>query len=263
MNERSERSDQIGGGRGRRRTGHEEVWDLLPWYVNGTLDEGETLTVEEHLEACGICREEVRYWRGFARALQDEGDLAVSADAGLARLRGRLAGAGASPPHRPPRGAAGGRAWRDGIRRTPTPVRWALAAQLAAVLLMGGLLASSWSGAWTRPRGPAPSETAGPTPAGATAPAAGTFRTLSDAPAAPAAWEATLLRVVFADQTREREIRGALIAVGGRIVDGPSPTGVYTVAVEASGDPEAVLRSLRSFSQVLFAERSAASAATP
>ena len=255
MNERSERSDQSGGGRGRRRTGHEEVWDLLPWYVNGTLDEGETLTVEEHLEACGICREEVRYWRGFARALQDEGDLAVSADADLARLRGRLAGAGASTPHRSPGRATGGRAWRDGLRRTPSAVRWALAAQLAAVLLLGGLLASSWTG-------PA-SETTAPAPSGATAPADGPFRTLSDAPAGPAAGEATLLRVVFADQAREREIRGALIAVGGRIVDGPSPTGVYTVAVDASGDPDAVLRSLGSFSQVLFAERAAASAAAP
>lgn len=247
----TEPSERIDGGRGRRRTGHEEVWDLLPWYVNGTLDEGETLTVEEHLEACGICREEVRYWRGFAQALQDEGDLAVSADADLARLRGRLAGAGASAGRQPPGRTTGGRAWRDAVRRTPSPVRWALAAQLAAVLLLGGLLASSWTG----PGAAAPSET--------TAPAAGPFRTLSDAPAAPAAGDATLLRVVFADQAREREIRGALIAVGGRIVDGPSPTGVYTVAVDASGDPEAALGSLRSFSQVLFAERATAAGEMP
>lgn len=244
----NERSDQSGGGRGRRRTGHEEVWDLLPWYVNGTLDERETLTVEEHVGACGICREEVRYWRGFARTLRDEGDLAVSADADLARLRGRLEGASRARRRRP----AGGRAWLDGLRRTPSPVRWALAAQLAAVLLLGGLLAASWSG----PEAPSTSATTAPS-------AAGAFRTLSDAPPAPAAGGTALLRVVFADQAREREIRGALIAVGGRIVDGPSPTGVYTVAVDESGDPATALASLRSFSQVLFAEQAAASAGAP
>jgi hypothetical protein len=251
----SEQSDRIDGSRTRRRTGHEEVWDLLPWFVNGTLDDGEVPAVEEHLEACGICREEVRYWRGFARVLQDEGDLAVSADAGLARLRRRLEGADARSRERHLRRPAGGRPWLDGLRRTPAPVRWALAAQLAAVLLLGGLLASSW----TVPEA---------TPAAGGAPAAavggqGPFRTLSDAPAPPAVGEGTLLRVVFAPQAREREIRGALIAVGGRIVDGPSPTGVYTVALDDAGDPEAVLGSLRAASQVLFAERAAAPAGAP
>lgn len=254
MNERSERID---GARALRRTGHEEVWDLLPWYVNDTLDEEEARTVAAHLEGCGICREEVRYWGGFARALQEEGDLAVSADAGLARLRRHLAGAGPEremdrAPRRPPAGARERlRRGSAGLRDAPAPLRWALAAQLAAILILGGLLASAWTG---------------PAPSGADAPPAdapGAFRTLSGASTPAAVSETRRLRVVFADQAREREIRGALIAVGGRIVDGPSPTGVYTVAVDERGDGEATLETLRSFSQVRFAERAATSAEVP
>jgi hypothetical protein len=246
MNDGTERID---GGRARRRTGHEEAWDLLPWFVNRTLDEGELQSVEEHLEGCGICREEVRFLRGFAEALQDEGDLAVGADAGLERVRGRLGAAGAGG-----RGAASGRRWLSGLRRAPAPLRWALAAQLVVILGLAGLVAGPLlEGPGGAPADPAASlRSAEPAPAGP-------FRTLTEAPEATAAGDAALLRVVFAERTREREIRGALISVGGRIVDGPSPTGVYTVAVDGAAEGAAAMATLRSLPQVLFAERAATS----
>jgi len=255
MNETTER---IGEGPARRRTGHEEVWDLLPWYVNGTLEAGELRAVEEHVQGCGICREEVRYWRGFAGTLQQEGELAVSADAGLERLRSRLGAAGAAP--RGVRGRGGGRRWVSGLRRAPAPLRWALAAQLVVILGLAGLVAGPLldRDETTRAAG-APVE-----PVESTEPApAGPFRTLSDDPGPAAAGDAVLLRVLFTDRTREREIRGALISVGGRIVDGPSPTGVYTVAVDGAAEETAALETLRSLPQVLLAERAATSLESP
>lgn len=223
------------GENGARRTGHEKVWDLLPWYVNGTLVDGERGTVEEHLAACAICREEVRYWHGFSELVREDGELTVSSREGLARLRRQRAPAGGRV-----------RARRRGrlapLRDTPAPVRWLVAAQLGAILLLAGLLAVSLT----------PPEAAGPGADGSAPPAA--FRTLSDpAPGVPA--DSAHLRVVFSDQAREREMRGALITVGGRIVAGPSPTGVYTVAVEPGDDGEQALATLRSFPQVLLAER--------
>lgn len=235
---------------GSRRTGHETVWDLLPWYVNDTLEGDEQRTVEDHLSACAICREEVRYWHGFTELVHEDGELAVSSGEGLARLRRRMTAAGRTTPVTPDRPAGRRRRGIATLRETPTPVRWALAAQLAAILLLAGLLAA------TIPPPEAPGQdAAGPDPAA-------TFRTLSDpTPIAPA--EVIRLRVVFSDQAREREMRGALITVGGRIVEGPSPTGVYTVAVEPSDEPEEVLETLRSFPQVLLAERAVVGGSPP
>lgn len=37
---------------------HEQAWDLLPWYVNGTLTPDERQLVEKHLHTCIICQTE-------------------------------------------------------------------------------------------------------------------------------------------------------------------------------------------------------------
>jgi hypothetical protein len=94
------------------------------------------------------------------------------------------------------------------------------------------------------------------------------FRTLSDtAPEAPADEAsaaapagATRLRVLFAEETSTRAVRAILQRVGGRIVDGPSPLGVYTVEVPAgpAADPlEVVLDHLRAQPEVRFAGEAA------
>lgn len=38
---------------------HESVMQLLPWYVNGTLEAAERRSVEHHLEHCAECRDNV------------------------------------------------------------------------------------------------------------------------------------------------------------------------------------------------------------
>lgn len=37
---------------------HKDAFELLPWYVNGTLQEGDDAAVAEHLKACKQCRQE-------------------------------------------------------------------------------------------------------------------------------------------------------------------------------------------------------------
>jgi anti-sigma factor RsiW len=39
---------------------HQEVLELLPWFVNGTLNERDQSKVNEHLEGCGECDHEVQ-----------------------------------------------------------------------------------------------------------------------------------------------------------------------------------------------------------
>ncbi|MBD3648140.1 MAG: zf-HC2 domain-containing protein, partial [Pseudomonadales bacterium] len=38
---------------------HEEVKELLPWFVNGSLNEDEQSIVNEHLESCDECQRDI------------------------------------------------------------------------------------------------------------------------------------------------------------------------------------------------------------
>lgn len=225
-----------GGG----RMGHQDAWELIPWYVNDTLEEPERSAVEEHLAACAICRQEVASSRRLERHLRAAGEVPLAPERGFARLMARIDGSDDGLAE--PAGSAWpGRLWRP-FAAAPRPVRLALAGQLAALLALAVL--ALW------PASPA---------AGPPAAAAG-FRTLSDAPlASPAA--APRLRLVFAGETRASELSDLLAASGARIVDGPTPAGVYTVELAEPDDVAAVLERLRLSPTVVFAEPAATAGA--
>jgi anti-sigma factor RsiW len=203
---------------------HQRVWELLPWYANGTLGETERRTVEEHAAQCERCREEVQACRQLGEAVQRTAmEAPTPHPARLSRLMSRLDEADGSSP----------RARLAGLlTATPRPVRWVLAGQLAALLLLAAGLA------WTPPP-PPPADPA-------------EYRTLSDA-VAPAA--GAQVRVVFAEGATERQIRDVLLPIGGQLAGGPSQLGVYTVELPAGRDPlPVVLQHLRSRPEVSFAE---------
>jgi hypothetical protein len=212
---------------------HRRVWELLPWYVNGTLPEGERRTVEGHAARCAPCRQELASCRALGEALrQAEAPAPAPHPARLARLMARLDEA----ETRSLRGRL-----RGLLAATPRPVRWAVAAQLAALLL----LAAAW--VWQARAAEPPA----------------LYRTLSD-PTPPAASPVAdiagtagtiRLRVVFAEDATERQIREVLLGVGGQLAGGPSPLGAYTVELPAGRDPlPLVLAHLRSRPEVRFAE---------
>jgi hypothetical protein len=208
---------------------HRRVWDLLPWYANGTLGDGERRVVEMHLAACSPCRTELDLCRRLGVALERTPETAPAPHpAQLARVLARI-DADEKESGRPPLGRL-----RDLLAATPAAARWALAVQLGLVLLLGGILLQS-------SRSPAP--------------AAPAFRTLSD-PASPTASRGMAqIRIVFAPGTTEQEIRDLLLGIRGQIAGGPSPLGVYTVEVPAAPDPLAgVLTHLRKHPQVSLAE---------
>jgi Putative zinc-finger len=49
---------------------HDHLWELLPWYVNGTLDEAERAAVAHHIAVCSECKDEVARCRITVSALQ-------------------------------------------------------------------------------------------------------------------------------------------------------------------------------------------------
>lgn len=70
---------------------HRQIWDLIPWLVNGTLDDEQREIAHRHLDRCIDCRDE------FDFQLRIQGGMAVDAhapvgdcSASLARLMARI-----------------------------------------------------------------------------------------------------------------------------------------------------------------------------
>lgn len=72
--------------------------ELLPWYVNGTLEEDELREVEEHLRSCVACRREVEEWGELRRGVQQAAP--QPPPGGLERLMDELATGGRELGHR-------------------------------------------------------------------------------------------------------------------------------------------------------------------
>jgi anti-sigma factor RsiW len=103
---------------------HATTQRLLPWYVNGTLDESERLAVAAHLAECAECRAELDIERELET---DVASLALDVDQGWANMRERMAASTVEPP-------------RVLWFRRRVPLGWAAAAQAIAALLLLTLL---------------------------------------------------------------------------------------------------------------------------
>jgi len=192
---------------------HHHVAELVPWHVNGTLEGRDRDAVTAHLSGCPACREEVARCRTLAAAVQSAVDPAWAPAADrLERVLASIELLEATAVRRagwPARWRAGMEWLGDLFQRTPGPVRWGLAAQAALLVLVVGL--AVLPGALS-PRAP--------------------YRTLAgdgDRRVGQA-----LIRVVFVQDITEHEMRTLLGRVQGKIVDGPSDVGRYTLEVGAS-----------------------------
>ena len=215
---------------------HRHVAELVPWYVNGTLEGRDRDAVTAHLPGCPACREEVARCQTLAAAVQSTVDAArTPGPGGLERVLASIELLEATGARR-----IGWRErWRAGVewlgdlfQRTPSPVRWGLAAQAALLVLVVGLIV----GPGVRsPRAP--------------------YRTLADDGEQRVGQEA-LIHVVFTEDITERELRTLLRRVEGRIVDGPSAVGLYTIDVRANTPDRAVpiIEILRGDPKVRLAE---------
>lgn len=225
----------------RRRLRHQECWELLPWYVNGTLESEERAAVEEHVERCPLCRSELAASEEMAVAVRRAAELPPPASSRIDHLLARLETGAPAPAAAPPSPAAPARAVVPAPPRASAAVRWTIALQAAAILALavglGALLA----------RQPAPP--LAPAEAASAAPA---FRTLASPPAA--ADPAQRVRVVFDPAASEDELRRLLLAAGARFAGGPSPAGVYTLELGGEVAAAEALATLRAHPRVELAE---------
>src|SRR5262249_19018814 len=115
---------------------HRNVWELLPWYVNGTLGGQDLAAVSAHLPDCPTCQEEVSRCQVLAAVVRAE-----AADAPAPCIDRVLASIDAIEATRVSRGSWRERlslsfgGLRDLLRGTPGPMRWTVAVQAALVVL--------------------------------------------------------------------------------------------------------------------------------
>lgn len=223
---------------------HEEAWELLPWYVNGTLEDPERKAVADHISMCATCEGELARCRAIASVVRSSKMTAwTPSPERVARMMARI------DRQRPLTDAEH---WRLRIRdwieksrlafqQTPLSLRLALAAQSMVIVLLAAVIILNLAPSIAPPLA---------------------YRTLSRVEQNAVTGldpDSVHISVVFADDITERELRALLSTVQGMIVAGPSPMGVYTVAVPASGGERAVrtratLETLRAHTKVRLAE---------
>lgn len=109
---------------------HQDIWELLPWLVNGRLSEGDCRRVEAHLRVCGACRDECASQRKIYEVVSADNAVEQMPMAALNKLRERIEraarpvaadepAAAASPPVRRRAVFAGG--YRPGRPQLPHP----------------------------------------------------------------------------------------------------------------------------------------------
>ena len=200
---------------------HDEVGSLLPWYVTGRLDAGETARVEAHLKTCAQCQADLAAETGLQAALKALPETETeTAEDGWAALRPRLTAR--------PRGLNLNRVGRQWRQSAPW-LRWAVAAQFALLAVGTGVVL--WQA--NRP----------------TQPTAGQYHTLGSAPEAATG----NVVVVFRPETTEADLRGTLRDSHARLVDGPTVADAYILHV-APQDRDATVVALRKRGEIVLAE---------
>jgi len=217
------------------RAMHREIWDLLPWYLTARLADQERARVEQHLQGCAACRDELAQQRQLHRAINVDTGVEHIPARSLQTLLQRLDAAA-------PVGA------RAEVARPATPRRatWRLA---AARRMRAGSLAAAAAVAvalmtWTPSlRRVLPAS----------------YQTVTT-PARPV--PQALIRAVFSPAITLSELQRILNDANLMIVSGPSEAGVYSLAATSPRPAGWSLRKLRAQASVRFAEAAVTTPAT-
>jgi hypothetical protein len=212
---------------------HDYIWELLPWYVNERLNPQEWVEVEAHLSNCLLCQDEVARCRNFNQAVKsNQQEIWTPSAPHFAKI---LDNVNAFERRATTSKKSSGwlANWLPWLHNTPSPARFALGLQGALVLALATTLLY---------RGLVPTEN---------------YRTLSN-PAPSSQSIGPQIRVVFAEDISEKEMRTLLLNVSSRLVGGPSSLGVYTIALESghgdSASAKQALAQLRAHPKVRLAE---------
>ena len=208
---------------------HEHLSHLLPWYANGTLSPEEHALLEQHLKTCGVCERELQWLRNVNSAMTDLDEEVPDVNASFAKTLAAVDSLETPKPLGRRQWLAG---WFDTLWNPSIPfARLVFAAQLALIL---GLGIYSLALRETSPG----------------------FVTLSGSDGSTGG---VRLTVNFAPSTTVAQMNQSLSAIGGRIVSGPSASGMYVVELpigaEKDTQVQTVIDKLRTNGAIRFVER--------
>ncbi len=203
----------------------ERFADLLPWYVNGTIEASDRAWMEQYLAQHGSARSELAFFQTLRQDIHDTAPK-VPSTIGLARTLQLIGG------DRPSFSERIGAFFGNFGLRPATGLAMGLVALQAAVIV--GLVAR-------QPDDESSQMRAGPTVA------------VTDGP---------LLKVNFSPDARESDIRLLLVSVQGVLAGGPGQLGDYYVRVP-SGREAAAAQTLKAAAIVQAVEMAAGLPARP
>jgi hypothetical protein len=211
---------------------HAAVWQLLPWYINGTLSGEEKQVVTMHTNVCLVCHKELGLQRALRETVREAELDDVMMSAAFERLSAQIA-AGSGPTAY----LNGGMVSKWLALADRMLPKWPLEplAAAAALVLAVGLAFPVFNDAPLFVNN--------------------TFRTLSSTTVEPNIASANL-RIIFAEDSSVSERAAILNATDLTAVSGPDERGLYYVKTRQQ-TPEATaaaLVQLRANAQIEFAE---------
>jgi Putative zinc-finger len=212
---------------------HEEVSALLPWYVNGTINERDSQRVDAHLSVCADCNNDLALELSVYRGMTADPAVEYMPSASLKRLQARLDGVAAP---------AAANASADTVRTLTRPmtrgrhsIPW-LGVMAASIAVMAVALVLLTADRWQFSR----SSSSQPN----------YYTVTTTIPRPPG----EVIRAVFSPTITLDELQGILDEAQLRIVSGPTEAGVYSLASKSSRPVSSSLALLREHAMVRFAE---------
>lgn len=208
---------------------HDDVFLDIPWLVVGRLTPTEEAAAHRHIEGCPRCQTELREQTQIRELVAAPEKLEFTPGASLIKLKARINELERGVPELAARRSA--QTLPDGA-----PPRWLrplLLAQVAAVVLVTGLLIWSATERWATPR----------------------YQTATNTELLAA--KGRQVRLVVAPSTPVAELAALLRAVNGVIIGGPNAEGAWTVQLAASmapADEAALLAHMHEDRRVLLIE---------
>lgn len=211
---------------------HQKAWDLLPWYINHSLDPVEQDIVNKHIKTCITCRIELNQQQQVLAKIQQTDLLQQVSQVSFAQLRKRI-------EEQPSLYTL---AKHNELKKEPKLflrqfLNFLKCTALAASLLLLGL-PFILDSLIDKPE------------------LKGDYRTLANS--IEGKQRNNFIRVIFADQSNPEQIEAILSSVSGHIVKGPSQNGVYEVQIGSqqadSREVKDAISHLRKNTSVIFAE---------